>query len=177
MDQILGRLNPCCIDARDCTMVVDSFDPSRWSSVTSLLLGICLDRGLIRSLDEPAEAYVPELKGTYHGSVTVRNLANMSSGADVVHCRDNPTIYPCAFWGPGAEVGRTVAGWNNQREAQGTQFNYTELSALAIGMLIRAVSGQTMAAFAQVVWLSFSRRLAPSHTFSRLLSPSLTFSA
>jgi CubicO group peptidase (beta-lactamase class C family) len=123
-----------------------------WSmakSVTSLLLGICLDRGLIRSLDDPAEAYAPELKGTYHGSVTIRNLANMCSGADVVHCRDNPTIYPCAFWGGGAEVGRTVAGWNSQREAQGTQFNYTELSALAVGMVIRAATGQTMAAFAQ----------------------------
>ena len=54
-----------------------------WSmakSVTSLLLGICIDKGLISSLDDTAETYVPELVGTELGSVTLRNLANMSSG-------------------------------------------------------------------------------------------------
>jgi CubicO group peptidase (beta-lactamase class C family) len=30
------------------------------------------------------ERYVPELAGTLHGGATLRNLANMSSGADVV---------------------------------------------------------------------------------------------
>ena len=57
---------------------------SSWSaakSVTSLLLGICIDRGLIGSLDDTAETYAPELAGSYHGGVTLRNLANMSSGA------------------------------------------------------------------------------------------------
>ena len=71
-----------------------------WSmakSVTSLLLGICIDRGLIRSLDDTAETYVPEFSGTELGGCTLRNLANMSSGVEVTHERDNPTIYPCAF--------------------------------------------------------------------------------
>ena len=72
-----------------------------WSmakSVTSLLLGICIDRGLIATIDDTAEMYVPELVGTELGSVTLRNLANMSSGVEVTHERDNPTIYPMAFW-------------------------------------------------------------------------------
>lgn len=71
-----------------------------WSmakSVTSLLLGICIDRGLIASLDDTAETYVAEFSGTELGSCTLRNLANMSSGVEVTHERDNPTIYPCAF--------------------------------------------------------------------------------
>ena len=71
-----------------------------WSmakSVTSLLLGICIDRGLIASLDDTAETYVKELAGSELGRVTLRNLSNMSSGVEVTHERDNPTIYPCAF--------------------------------------------------------------------------------
>ena len=65
-----------------------------WSmakSVTSLLLGICIDRGLVRSIDDKAEDYVPYLKGTLHGGTSLRNLANMSSGAAILHDRDNPT--------------------------------------------------------------------------------------
>eukprot|EP01046_Picozoa_sp_COSAG06_P020590 COSAG06_NODE_1513_length_9229_cov_32.533735_1_plen_278_part_00 len=71
-----------------------------WSmakSVTSLLLGIAIDRGLIASLDDTAETYCPEFVGTELGSCSLRNLANMSSGVEVTHERDNPTIYPCAF--------------------------------------------------------------------------------
>jgi hypothetical protein len=32
-------------------------------SLTSLLLGICVDRGLVRSMDDAAQDYVPSLKG------------------------------------------------------------------------------------------------------------------
>ena len=37
---------------------------------------------------------VPELVGTELGSVTLRNLANMSSGVEVTHERDNPCARP-----------------------------------------------------------------------------------
>ena len=43
-------------------------------SITSLLIGIAIEKGLIRCLDDPAEKYVSELKGTgyglRHGSAT-----------------------------------------------------------------------------------------------------------
>lgn len=123
-----------------------------WSmakSVTSLLLGICIDRGLIKSLDDPADRYAPELKGTLHGSTTLRNLANMSSGAEVLHDRDNPTIYPSAFTSPQSSIARTVAGWNRRREDQGRTYNYNELCPLTVGVVIRKVTGLSMSAFAE----------------------------
>ena len=95
---------------------------------TALLLGICIDRGLIESLDDPAEKYEPAFAGTELGGCTLRNLSNMSSGVEVTHERDNPTIYPCAFWGPGSDIRRVVAGWNLRREPQGQTFNYTGAS-------------------------------------------------
>ena len=127
-----------------------------WSmakSITSLLLGICLDMKLIDNYDAPAEKYVPSLKGTLHGGVSLRNLSNMSSGADVLHDRDNPVIYPSAFMYPTASIANTVAGWNRRREDPGTLYNYNELCPLTLGMVIRHVSGMSMAAFAEkVLW-------------------------
>ena len=123
-----------------------------WSmakSVTSLLLGICIDRGLIASLDDTAETYVPEFRGTELGSCTLRNLSNMSSGVEVTHERDNPTIYPCAFWGPGSDIKRVVAGWQLRREPQGQTFNYTELCPITVGAVIREVTGGTMSELAE----------------------------
>jgi hypothetical protein len=108
-----------------------------WSmakSVTSLLLGICLDRKLIDSYDDLAEKYLPSLKGTLHGSVSLRNLSNMSSGADVLHNRDNNSIYSYAFLSATANIAATVAEWNRKREEAGTLYNYNELCPLTLGM-------------------------------------------
>jgi leucyl aminopeptidase len=49
-------------------------------SVTSLLVGIALDKGLIASLDDPASRYVKDLEGSAYGATTVRHLLRMSSG-------------------------------------------------------------------------------------------------
>jgi len=127
-----------------------------WSmakSVTSLLLGICLDLKLIDNYDDPAEKYVPSLKGTLHGGISLRNLSNMSSGADVLHDRDNPVIYPAAFLSKTASITNTIAGWNRKREEPGTLYNYNEICPLTLGMVIRHVSGRNMSAFAEeVLW-------------------------
>lgn len=127
-----------------------------WSmakSVTSLLLGICMDRGLIRSIDDTAQTFVDTLKGTLHGSITLRNLANMSSGAAILHNRDNPVIYPKAFIGKNTDLELTVKDWNTSEGPQGMRYNYNELCPLTIGMVLRQVTGKTLAAFCQdVLW-------------------------
>jgi CubicO group peptidase (beta-lactamase class C family) len=85
-----------------------------WSmakSVTSLLVGIALDQGLIRSLDDLPQDYVPELQGTLHGQVPLRHLLNMSSGTD---------------------VNRVVREWRSKLEAPGVRYNYNELCPLTM---------------------------------------------
>lgn len=127
-----------------------------WSmakSVTSLLLGICLDMKLIDSYEDQAEKYVASLKGRLHGGISIRNLSNMSSGSDFVEDRDNRRIYPIAFERDGSSIATTVANWNNKKEEQGVTFNYNELCPLTIGMVIRQVTGMSMSAFAEkVLW-------------------------
>lgn len=123
-----------------------------WSmakSVTSLLLGICADRGMVRSMDDLAQDYLPALQGTLHGNVSLRNLANMSSGADILHDRDNPALYPRAFLNGNSDLESAVRDWNRALEPQGTRFNYNELCPLTIGMVIRKVTGMPLAAFCE----------------------------
>lgn len=150
---------------RDDEILVEQYRFSRtesmrltsWSmakSVTSLLLGICLDRKLIRSYDDKAVTYLPELAGTLHGEVTLRNLSNMSSGAMVTHERDNPeTIYPKGLINRDSSIQKLVAAWNQQSEEQGVRYNYNELCPLTIGMVIRKVTKKSMSEFAtEALW-------------------------
>jgi len=50
-------------------------------SLTAYMIGILLCDGQIRSLDDRAEAYVPQLQGTVYGEATIKQLLTMSSGA------------------------------------------------------------------------------------------------
>lgn len=54
-----------------------------WSmakSITALLVGIAQEKGLIQSLDDKAEVYAPELKGSAYGAISIRHLLHMGSG-------------------------------------------------------------------------------------------------
>lgn len=49
-------------------------------SVTSILVGVALKDGAIKSLDDPVTRYLPEMKGSAYDDVTVRDLITMTSG-------------------------------------------------------------------------------------------------
>ena len=49
-------------------------------TVVSMLMGIALNEGKIKSIDQKAEEFVPELKGQPYGETSLRHLLTMSSG-------------------------------------------------------------------------------------------------
>jgi CubicO group peptidase (beta-lactamase class C family) len=53
---------------------------SAGKSVTSLLVGAALDRGLIHSLTDPVERYLPEARGSAIGDVSLADVLTMRSG-------------------------------------------------------------------------------------------------
>lgn len=129
-----------------------------WSmakSVTSLLMGIAIDQGLVAGVDVLPQAHVPSLQGSLHGEVPIRHLLNMSSGADVLHERDPLRIDVPAILGDprsrtvGTDLERVVRQWNHRLEPAGTRFNYNELCPLTLGMVIRGASGLSLAEFAE----------------------------
>ena len=126
-------------------------------SVTSLLLGICLDLKLIDSIDDVVEKYVPELAGSLHGGSRIRDLGNMSSGAAITHMgEDYQYLYPKCFSFPQhTDIFPVVKGWN-RKDASGSEksFNYNELCALTVGILIRKVSGMTLSDLLKNTYIS-----------------------
>lgn len=56
---------------------------SIWKSILSVCTGICLDKGYIKSLDEPIGNYLKEFSCNahpYHKLITIRHLLTMTSG-------------------------------------------------------------------------------------------------
>lgn len=127
-----------------------------WSmakGVTALLLGIAIDRGLVASLDDRVARYLPGLRGRLHGEATLRQLVNMSSGARIEHDAANHLIYPWGLYGQDSDLEQPVQHWNERAEAAGQRFNYNELCALTVGMVLRRVTGGSLADFAeQALW-------------------------
>ncbi|ADL52622.1 serine hydrolase domain-containing protein [Clostridium cellulovorans] len=56
---------------------------SIWKSILSVCIGICIDKGYIKSLDEPITNYLEEFNKNihpYHKLITIRSLLTMTSG-------------------------------------------------------------------------------------------------
>ena len=132
---------------RDNTMRMTSWSMAK--SVSGILLGICVDKKIIDSLDDVAAKYVPSLSNSYHGSITLRNLSNMSSGAEISHAKANDYIYPMGFKNRDSDLAKVVAEWNKSNNKQGQKFNYNELCALTIGMVIKSATRQSLSDFAR----------------------------
>ena len=56
-------------------------------SFTSTLIGAAVKDGFIGSTDDTVETYLPRLKGTAYGAVSIKNILQMSSGVGIVNQR------------------------------------------------------------------------------------------
>ena len=126
-----------------------------WSmakTVTSMLIGIAIAEGYIRSVDDPAQAYLPELAGTEYGRTPLRHLLEMSSG---VRFREEYTasdgdvarlvLATYLRRGPG---GVTAVTQFNQRVAPpGRRFAYSSAETQVLGLVLRAATGRPLAEY------------------------------
>ena len=122
------------------------FSYSMAKSVTALLIGIAVDRGLIKSLDDPAETYSTTLKGTAYGSTSVRNLLRMASGVDFTEDytpNDDLTKLSRAAFTDSPRLPELFKAFSRKFPA-GSRFNYSSLETLALGYLLADVSGSSI---------------------------------
>ena len=116
---------------------------STWKSILSLTLGICLDKGIIKSLDEPISRYLPQfaqLIEPWHRLITIRHLLTMSSGIHFVggvhyHCPMMEQMLRSKDWiAHIADV--------QMKATPGTLFLYKEWDVILLSALIgKACSG------------------------------------
>jgi CubicO group peptidase (beta-lactamase class C family) len=117
-------------------------------SVTSLLVGIALDKGLIASLDDRAEQYATELAGSAYGATPLRQLLRMSSGltfAERYDGRDDiARMSRAAATGrpPVVDVLRSIA---DRHSPGGEKFKYASAETEVLGRVLAGASKRTVA--------------------------------
>jgi CubicO group peptidase (beta-lactamase class C family) len=119
-------------------------------TVTSMLVGIALGEGKIASLDDPAEKYVPELKGSGYEGVTLRQILQMRSGVGYEE-RYDFGAHP-SFAGHLHQDAivlnkmRFAAGALETRRANapGSTFNYSTLNTMVLGWILENATGRTI---------------------------------
>lgn len=128
-------------------------------TITAMLVGIALDKRLIRSIDDRADAYVPELKGTAYAGVTLRQLLQMRSGADVRESRGMVNGRRTE----GQRVFDEVVVASRMRFAEvaldapraappGSRFNYSTFDTAMLGWVLERATRQPVATF-MTTWL------------------------
>ncbi|MBC5763829.1 serine hydrolase domain-containing protein [Ramlibacter albus] len=122
-------------------------------SVTSLLVGMALERGLIASLDDPAAKYARELEGSPYGATTVRQLLRMSSGLVFTERYDGAD-----------DVARMVGAFNHggvtsvlksitaRHSAAGEKFVYASGETQVLGRVLKGATGKNLSQLTQE-WL------------------------
>jgi len=115
---------------------------STWKSILSITLGICLDKGIIKDIDEPVSRYLPQFSQNierWHRLITIRHLLTMSSGIHFV----GGVHYHC----PMMEQMRRTKDWiEHIADVQmiampGTKFLYKEWDVILLSALIGKACG------------------------------------
>jgi CubicO group peptidase (beta-lactamase class C family) len=127
-----------------------------WSmakTVTAMLVGIAIAEGRIRSIDDLAATYVPELAGIEYGRTSLRYLLQMSSGvrfsehytgSDDVSRLAYDTFFLYGAGGPSA-----VTPFNERAAAAGTKFSYASVETQVLGLVLRAATNRPPAEYLQ----------------------------
>lgn len=114
-----------------------SFSMSK--TITGLLVGIALNEGAIRSIDDLAQDYVPELRGTEYGRTPIKALLQMASGVafDETYSNSTSDVYRLAMaaLGPPGSLA-AVQMFNNRRFRPGERFAYSSAETLVLGLVL-----------------------------------------
>ncbi|XVU21228.1 serine hydrolase domain-containing protein [Actinoplanes sp. CA-054009] len=120
-------------------------------SVTSLLIGIALNDGVIGSVKDRVTDYRPDFIGTAYEENTIADLLDMSSGVGDLETWEVADSgikrFEQAVMGGGdvATVVRAAA----RRAPAGESFNYSTFDAQILGWVLEAATGKSIAAYAE----------------------------
>lgn len=111
---------------------VPSFSMAK--SILSILIGIAIEDGYIRSVNEPVTKYVPEMKDGGFANVTLEHLLQMTSGLK----------FSESYWNPFGDAAAFYYGKNLKKKTQrlklitppGEGFDYTSGSAQVLGLVL-----------------------------------------
>ena len=114
-------------------------------TIVALAIGKALEEGRIRSLDDTAADYEPQLAGTLYGQTRLINLMGMASGAQFVEDYsghdDLARFNQVARKQGSAAAAHTVT---LRAAPEGSVFNYASAETVMLGLVLRAATGQSL---------------------------------
>lgn len=115
---------------------------SMHKSVLALLIGIAIDKGLIKSVDEPVATYIPEWAGDERRKITIRHLLQQASGIDF------PGFTGLVRMTLGGDVAPYVLG-RGIVSGPGERFEYNNVNPEILGLLLQRAAGEPYGKFLQ----------------------------
>ena len=129
-----------------------------WSMSKSLisgLIGIALEEGYIKSIEEKAIEYVPSLIGSGYETVTIRNLLQMSSGIrfNEDYGDFNSDINRMGrYFALGMPMADFAASLTNEK-TPGTYNHYVSIDTQVLGMILVSATNMSIAEYTkQKIW-------------------------
>lgn len=115
-------------------------------SITSTLVGIAQDRGLV-DIDEPASKYIQEWRGTDSETVTIENLLSMVSGRQYDPQKDLMDI------AVNADDKRAFSIALGQQDPPGQRWVYNDAGVQILGEVLERATGRSVDDFARTALL------------------------
>lgn len=120
-------------------------------SFLSTLIGIAIDEGHIRSVNDPIVEYLPEMRGKGLEAMTIRHLLNMSSGITYDEVDKFPSVLRLlsdedrSYYFPDLRAIAIQA--RPDGTAPGTYYHYNNYHPLYLGMILERTTGRTVSAY------------------------------
>jgi CubicO group peptidase (beta-lactamase class C family) len=126
-------------------------------TVTGMLVGVAVAEGRIRSIDDPAETYVPGLAGSAYGATPIRALLQMASGiafSEEYNGHDDIARMGRDLFRTGGPGPVAVVRQFDRREVPPrTRFHYAGVESEVLGLVLRGATGMSLADYlGQRIW-------------------------
>jgi CubicO group peptidase (beta-lactamase class C family) len=129
-------------------------------SITALAVGKAIELGIIKGIDDKVSQYLPELKDSSYGDVSIRHLLEMRSGVGYDYNTDSANSDT-------TKLARIITGGMNisfmtyienyrkgiKPRAAGSKFNYDDNATVLLGKIVEKASSQVLPDFfSQHIW-------------------------
>lgn len=120
-------------------------------SVVSMLVGIAIQEGKIKSIDEPVSNYLPEFKEGEKAKITIKHLLQMASGLDFMESYSTPFNYTTeAYYG--SDLQHMVSKLKVV-EKPGSIYRYKSGDPQVLELILRKATGKTISEYlSEKVW-------------------------
>ena len=129
-------------DGYDSSTLSGSFSAAK--SIISLLIGIAVDEGKIKSVEEPAGNYLPHFKTNGLEKIRIKDLLTMSSGTN--YNEGDKSYFSMNAYGYYGEDEEYMVNMMEKKEEPGVFWQYRSGDTQVLGLIVDKVFGKSISA-------------------------------